>query len=252
MVATWGTLSWRGTASGRQPHRAVHPIGQHRNARRDVERLVGRVHERRRLADHQPEDSLPAVARRPDGQGRRSGADVGDGRLPAAQSAAAGPLGHRASARHRVPEAVLPPANRSSPASTIRPRRSASWPRPPRSRAARNALGRRAYQKGLETLQWRADDENDDELVYDVLYRREGESSWKPLRRGVAGHDSRLGHEYGAERFVLRQGRRVRRTVESGRHRADRRARELGVRRRQHPAGHRRRRASASIAAGRS
>ena len=40
-----------------------------------------------------------------------------------------------------------------------------------------NALGRRAYQKGLETLQWRADDENDDELVYDVLYRREGDSS---------------------------------------------------------------------------
>ena len=49
-----------------------------------------------------------------------------------------------------------------------------------------NALGRRAYQKGLETLQWRADDENDDELVYDVLYRLEGESVWKPLRRGIS------------------------------------------------------------------
>ena len=31
----------------------------------------------------------------------------------------------------------------------------------------------------------RADDENDDELVYDVLYRREGETTWTPLRRGV-------------------------------------------------------------------
>jgi hypothetical protein len=49
-----------------------------------------------------------------------------------------------------------------------------------------NGLGRRAYQKGLETLQWRADDENDDELVYDVLFRREGEGAWKILRKAVA------------------------------------------------------------------
>ena len=47
-------------------------------------------------------------------------------------------------------------------------------------------LGRRAYQKGLETLQWRADDENDDELVYDVLFRHEGDTAWKTLRRAVA------------------------------------------------------------------
>ena len=50
------------------------------------------------------------------------------------------------------------------------------------TQAAQNAqagpspsLGRRTYQKGLQTLVWRADDENDDELSYDVLYRREGE-----------------------------------------------------------------------------
>jgi sugar lactone lactonase YvrE len=47
------------------------------------------------------------------------------------------------------------------------------------------ALGRRTYQKGLQTIVWRADDENDDELVYDVLYRREGESAWKILKKGV-------------------------------------------------------------------
>jgi len=46
-------------------------------------------------------------------------------------------------------------------------------------------LGRRTYQKGLQTLVWRADDENDDELVYDVLYRREGETTWKTLRKGI-------------------------------------------------------------------
>jgi SMP-30/Gluconolactonase/LRE-like region len=48
------------------------------------------------------------------------------------------------------------------------------------------ALGRRAYQKGLETLVWKADDENDDELVFDVQYRREGETEWKTLRKAVA------------------------------------------------------------------
>ncbi|MFI5302605.1 MAG: hypothetical protein ACHREM_31335, partial [Polyangiales bacterium] len=48
------------------------------------------------------------------------------------------------------------------------------------------SLGRRSYQKGLQTLIWKADDENDDELVYDVLYRREGEVTWKPLRRAIS------------------------------------------------------------------
>jgi sugar lactone lactonase YvrE len=48
------------------------------------------------------------------------------------------------------------------------------------------SLGRRTYQKGLQTLVWKAEDENDDDLVYDVLYRREGETSWKALRRLVA------------------------------------------------------------------
>jgi hypothetical protein len=47
------------------------------------------------------------------------------------------------------------------------------------------ALGRRTYQKGLETIVWRAEDENDDELAYDVLYRREGESAWKTLRKAI-------------------------------------------------------------------
>jgi hypothetical protein len=47
------------------------------------------------------------------------------------------------------------------------------------------SLGRRTYQKGLQTLVWKADDDNDDDLLYDVLYRREGEAIWKMLRRGV-------------------------------------------------------------------
>jgi hypothetical protein len=47
------------------------------------------------------------------------------------------------------------------------------------------SLGRRTYQKGLETIVWRAEDENDDDLSYDVLYRREGETSWKSLRHDL-------------------------------------------------------------------
>ena len=47
------------------------------------------------------------------------------------------------------------------------------------------ALGRRVYQKGLQTFVWKADDENDDRLQYDISYRREGETAWKPLKRGL-------------------------------------------------------------------
>src|SRR5690242_6021278 len=36
------------------------------------------------------------------------------------------------------------------------------------------------------TFTWRADDENGDELQYDILYRREGETAWKTLKRGLA------------------------------------------------------------------
>ena len=49
-----------------------------------------------------------------------------------------------------------------------------------------SSLGRRTYQKGLQTLAWKADDENDDDLVYDVLFRREGEATWKTLRKATA------------------------------------------------------------------
>jgi hypothetical protein len=46
-------------------------------------------------------------------------------------------------------------------------------------------LGRRVYQKGLQTIVWKAEDDNADRLQYDVLYRREGETVWKPLKRGL-------------------------------------------------------------------
>ena len=45
-----------------------------------------------------------------------------------------------------------------------------------------SSLGRRAYQRGLQTFVWRAEDANDDELQYEILYRREGETGWKSLK----------------------------------------------------------------------
>jgi sugar lactone lactonase YvrE len=47
------------------------------------------------------------------------------------------------------------------------------------------ALGRRTFQRGLQTFQWKADDENNDELSYDVFYRREGDTTWRSLKSDV-------------------------------------------------------------------
>jgi hypothetical protein len=56
----------------------------------------------------------------------------------------------------------------------------------PASGSGSASLGRRTYQKGLLTFIWRAEDDNRDELTYDVFYRREGETSWKLLKRAVS------------------------------------------------------------------
>jgi hypothetical protein len=106
MVASWGTLSWHGAP----PHPAVRPrsLRVRETPRRLTTRgaLVRGVRRLGRIADHQPEGAVPAVARRPHRQRRRAGAHLGVGRLSPAQSAAAGSIHHDSSARHRLPEAV--------------------------------------------------------------------------------------------------------------------------------------------------
>jgi hypothetical protein len=47
------------------------------------------------------------------------------------------------------------------------------------------ALGRKIFQHGLQTFQWKADDDNNDELSYDVFYRREGDTTWRALKSDV-------------------------------------------------------------------
>lgn len=48
------------------------------------------------------------------------------------------------------------------------------------------SLGRRMFQRGLRTLQWKADDPDEDRLTYTLEYRREGETDWRPLRADLA------------------------------------------------------------------
>jgi hypothetical protein len=48
------------------------------------------------------------------------------------------------------------------------------------------APGRRMFQKGLQTIAWKADDSDADHLIYSLQYRREGESAWHDLRAGLS------------------------------------------------------------------
>jgi hypothetical protein len=42
--------------------------------------------------------------------------------------------------------------------------------------------GRRMYQKGLQTIVWKAEDPDSDRLAYTLHYRREGDQTWQVLR----------------------------------------------------------------------
>jgi hypothetical protein len=53
------------------------------------------------------------------------------------------------------------------------------------SGAGGSPLGRRVYLKGLQAFSWKAEDDNDDKLQYDVLYRREGETGWTAAKRAL-------------------------------------------------------------------
>jgi hypothetical protein len=46
-------------------------------------------------------------------------------------------------------------------------------------------LGRRMFQKGLQSIGWKAEDADGDRLSYTLTYRREGETSWHDLKSGL-------------------------------------------------------------------
>lgn len=52
--------------------------------------------------------------------------------------------------------------------------------------ASMSAFSRKLRRRGLQTLSWRAQDANQDTLVYDVLYRPVEASDWRLLRVGLA------------------------------------------------------------------
>lgn len=59
------------------------------------------------------------------------------------------------------------------------------------AQAARNAVmavnpyARKLVRRGIQTLSWKAEDPNQDTLVYDIFYRRAGDSRFRPLRQGL-------------------------------------------------------------------
>src|SRR5687767_2522078 len=65
-------------------------------------------------------------------------------------------------------------------------------PRPPSASAARanvapaTAYSRKMYQKGIQTFSWKADDPNSDTLVYEVHYRKVGDSRFRLLSKNVS------------------------------------------------------------------
>ncbi len=57
--------------------------------------------------------------------------------------------------------------------------------RPPGDTTPTPAPGRRRFQKGLQTIAWKANDEDGDRLTFSLQYRREGESQWRDLKSGL-------------------------------------------------------------------
>ena len=238
-TATWGTLSWHGSAAG-QSDRAVHALRQYRNAGRHVEPLVGPVQRR----DASPITSPKARYL----QWRAVLSGKGEG--PVLTSVTAAYLQRNLRPQVRSITVHPPGIVFQKPFTSGEPDlvgfEDQTTPERKLTTAAMNAqqgsgspaLGRRTYQKGLQTLVWKADDENDDDLVYDVLYRREGETAWTPLRRGLTEPILVWDTTTVPNGTLLREDCRLRRAVQSARHGADRRARQLGVRDRQHAAGH--------------
>ena len=144
-VATWGAIRWRATGRAGQVQ-IVTRSGNTATPDRDLERVVERLHERRGRTDRQPERPLSAVARNADErQCPGAGADLGYGRIPAAQPPARGDVDHRASVRGRCSSGPSLPATRRLPASKTTPRtagrrtRAAPPPAFPRRRPHRSA-----------------------------------------------------------------------------------------------------------------
>jgi sugar lactone lactonase YvrE len=68
-------------------------------------------------------------------------------------------------------------ANTADGRQTLTPNAASSAPGP--------TLGRRAFQRSLQTFVWQARDNDGDRLQFDVYYRLEGDTNWKLLKRAL-------------------------------------------------------------------
>jgi hypothetical protein len=57
--------------------------------------------------------------------------------------------------------------------------------RPPGDTPPTPQPGRRMFQRGLQTITWKADDDDSDRLTYALEYRRQGDASWHDLKDGL-------------------------------------------------------------------
>ena len=208
--------------AGRQPHRAVHPIGQHRDARRHVERLVSRVH---RTPDGSPITSPKARYL----QWRAVLTGKGDG--PVLTSVTAAYLQRNLRPQVRSVTVHPPGIVFQKPFSTGDPDLAGfddqttpgaqARGRAARSQGARAGLGTPHVSEGAADAVWRADDENDDDLVYDVLFRREGETRVEAAapgrrrKRSSCGTRPRCRTARTSSRSSRPTGRRIRRAPRS-------------------------------------
>ena len=252
--------------AGAEQRPALHPLGQHADPGRDLERLVGGLHGPRRHADSEPQGALPAVAGGAAARGRAGaargclaagrgcfaggrpvgarehavgergcpGPAFGHHRLPAPQPPARGDRGHRAPARRGVPGDVRerPAAGRLRPR---RPRRRGAGRRRPRERPVADARTQGVPQ-------------GTPDVHLDGPGRQPGPPPLRsPLSRrgcrrlaGVGGrpgrHHLHLGHVIRAGRDLRGAHRRDRRPVEPAGRGARGLARQHALRRRQHAA----------------
>jgi hypothetical protein len=58
-------------------------------------------------------------------------------------------------------------------------------PGPRSAMPSATTYSRRLYQKGMQTLSWKAEDPNGDTLAYDVYYRPVNDTRYRPLKKGL-------------------------------------------------------------------
>jgi hypothetical protein len=190
MVATWGTLSWRGLASGagrlqmytrtgntNAPDESWTPwAGPYTAADGDaVKNASARYLQWKAVISATPtEKDSPALVSVKVGYRQRNA-------RPHVTSISVMPPGVVYQKPYPTGEADIAGFGESQADAKVPVYSLPLGSAPPPSPESGPSLGRRIYQKGLQAFTWKADDANDDRLVYDVFYRRVESAMWVPM-----------------------------------------------------------------------